>query len=63
MRLNEEAGFPCLKLETANCLSMCALAPNLVLYPADDVYNKLDESALRRMIDEKLVPFVEAEKG
>lgn len=54
--LNGDARPPCIKLERANCLSMCAAGPNLVLYPENRAYNHLDEATLRQFIDEKLQP-------
>ncbi len=51
-------GFPFderpVKLETANCLSMCAVGPNCVVYPDDIAYHKLDEAALRELLDDHL---------
>ncbi len=54
--LNGDAYPPCLKLERANCLSMCAIGPNLVIYPEDLVFSKLDEAGLRRIIEDELRP-------
>jgi (2Fe-2S) ferredoxin len=45
---------PFLKLETANCLSMCGAGPNCVIYPEDIVTNGLNEEKLSRMVDEHL---------
>ncbi len=42
---------PCASLRTANCLSMCAVGPNLVVYPEDDVYHHLDVAALEPIIE------------
>jgi (2Fe-2S) ferredoxin len=50
------AGQPCYKLETARCLSMCAIGPNLVIYPDDLVFNKLDETQLAAVIRDHLPP-------
>ncbi len=44
------------KLEIANCLSMCGAGPNLMLYPQAQMVNGLDEAKLRRVIQEKLKP-------
>ena len=49
-------GKPCLKLETARCLDMCGAGPNLVIYPEDIVYNKLDDAALATLIRDHLAP-------
>lgn len=43
-----------IKLETARCLSMCAVGPNCVIYPDDIAYHKLDEVALRVLLDDHL---------
>jgi (2Fe-2S) ferredoxin len=40
-----------IKLETANCLSMCGAGPNLILYPEGIVYNAVDEAALETMLE------------
>ncbi|MFN8528260.1 MAG: (2Fe-2S) ferredoxin domain-containing protein [Anaerolineae bacterium] len=37
----QEETLPPIKLETARCLSMCAVGPNMVIYPEDLVFNKL----------------------
>jgi (2Fe-2S) ferredoxin len=39
------------KMETANCLSMCGAGPNLVLYPEGMAFNHLDEKALDEFIN------------
>jgi NADH:ubiquinone oxidoreductase subunit E len=39
-----------LKLETARCLSMCAIGPNCVIYPQDEVFNKLDEAGVADLL-------------
>jgi len=49
-------GKPCLKLETARCLSMCAVGPNLVIYPDDLVFNKVDDATLAEIIREQITP-------
>lgn len=41
---------PCVGLRTANCLSMCGMGPNLVVYPEDDVFNRLDPDKLEQVI-------------
>jgi NADP-reducing hydrogenase subunit HndC len=45
-----------LKLETARCLTMCGAGPNLVIYPDDLVFNKLDEAKLAALAAEHLKP-------
>jgi NADH:ubiquinone oxidoreductase subunit E len=47
-------GQLCAKLETARCLSMCGRGPNLVIYPQDAVFNKVEERDLASIIDQQL---------
>ena len=54
--LNGDARPPCLKLERASCLSLCAIGPNLVLYPEDRVFSKLDEAAVLQILADELRP-------
>ena len=54
--LNGDAYPPCIKLETARCLSMCGKGPNLVIYPEDLDFNKLDEDSIEAIIREHLAP-------
>jgi (2Fe-2S) ferredoxin len=57
-RLRQELGDPRpafmsrapITWETANCLSMCGLGPNLVIYPEKIVYHALDLDTLERII-------------
>jgi (2Fe-2S) ferredoxin len=42
------------KLETANCLSMCGAGPNLVIYPAGVVCNGVEEAMLEAIADAHL---------
>jgi (2Fe-2S) ferredoxin len=44
------------KLETAGCLSRCALGPVCIVYPHDVTYDELDESSLQKLIDTYLTP-------
>ncbi len=53
-------GQPCYKLETARCLSMCGSGPNLVIYPEDLVFNRLDEGKLADLMREHLPPCPES---
>lgn len=39
------------KLEIANCLSMCGAGPNLVIYPQGVVCNGVEESMLDSIVD------------
>lgn len=51
--LNGDSWSPCLKLERANCLSLCAVGPNLIIYLADGTaltFNQLDEAGLDALI-------------
>jgi (2Fe-2S) ferredoxin len=45
---------PCFGLRTANCLSMCGAGPNLVIYPEDAVFNRVDLTSLEQIIDEHI---------
>lgn len=40
------------KLEIANCLSMCGAGPNIVIYPANEVFNHVTEVLLETIIGE-----------
>jgi (2Fe-2S) ferredoxin len=40
------------KLEIANCLSMCGAGPNLVIYPDGLVFNGVDEKMLDQIVNE-----------
>lgn len=42
------------KLEIANCLSMCGAGPNLVIYPEGIVYNGVELSMLPAILDAHL---------
>lgn len=39
------------KLEIANCLSMCGAGPNIVIYPVGVVCNAVDETMLDQIVD------------
>jgi (2Fe-2S) ferredoxin len=39
-----------IKLEVANCLSMCGIGPNLMIYPEARAANGLDAEKLERVI-------------
>ena len=41
-----------LKLEVANCLSMCGVGPNLMLYPQAQAVNELDMEKLVQVLAE-----------
>ena len=45
-----------IKFTTANCLSMCAAGPNLVLYPGNIACNHLTEDVLEDIITTYLTP-------
>jgi len=40
------------KLEIANCLSMCGAGPNIVIYPEGVICNGVDESMLDAIVDD-----------
>ncbi len=40
------------KLEIANCLSMCGAGPNIVIYPEGVICNGVDETMLEAIVDE-----------
>lgn len=52
--LNGDTYPPCIRLETASCLSMCGQGPNIVVYPEDVSFNKLDESTVEAIIRQHL---------
>lgn len=43
-----------IKLEIANCLSMCGAGSNLVIYPEGVVCNGVTEQALDQIVDEHI---------
>ncbi len=40
------------KLEIANCLSMCGAGPNIVIYPKGVICNGVDETMVDQIVDE-----------
>ncbi|MEQ8675493.1 MAG: (2Fe-2S) ferredoxin domain-containing protein [Aggregatilineales bacterium] len=48
--INGDANPPEYLLRTANCLSMCAMGPNLVIYPGNVAHNKLTLEAIDAII-------------
>lgn len=40
------------KLEIANCLSMCGAGPNLVVYPQDEIFNYVTEDMLDQIVND-----------
>jgi (2Fe-2S) ferredoxin len=44
--LNDTLGERRVRVETANCLSMCGAGPNLIVYPQGRVFNGLSEDDL-----------------
>jgi (2Fe-2S) ferredoxin len=49
--INDASGQRRVKLETANCLSMCERGPNCVIYPQDRVFNRLTPGDAERVIE------------
>lgn len=47
---NAGRDIPCASIRTATCLSMCGAGPNLIVYPEDDVHNKIDADKLEAII-------------
>ena len=43
-----------IKLEIANCLSMCGAGPNIVIYPEGVICNGVDEAMLDGIVDKYL---------
>ena len=39
------------KLEIANCLSMCGAGPNIVIYPEGVIFNGVDEAMLDGIVN------------
>jgi len=48
--INGDAFPKPVKLEIANCLSMCGAGPNLVVYPEGTILNHLDENQLEEFL-------------
>ena len=44
------------KLEIANCLSMCGAGPNIVIYPDDEIFNHVTEDILDQIVNEYIRP-------
>ncbi len=59
--LNGDAFPGPIKLETANCLSMCGAGPNLMVYPEARALNGLDEAKLAQFVCDYLRPMVETD--
>jgi (2Fe-2S) ferredoxin len=49
--LNDTASPHRIRLETANCLSMCERGPNCVIYPDDIVFNRLGSADVDAVIN------------
>lgn len=52
--LNGDAYPKPIKLEIANCLSMCGAGPNLVIYPEGVTCNGVTEQTLDQIIDKHI---------
>jgi (2Fe-2S) ferredoxin len=48
--LNGDTYPPTIKLETANCLSMCGGGPNLIIYPEGIICNRVKETDLKSIV-------------
>ena len=42
------------KLEIANCLSMCGAGPNIVIYPEGVICNGVDETMLEGIVEKNM---------
>jgi (2Fe-2S) ferredoxin len=49
--LNGDSYPPRIRLDTANCLSMCGAGPNAILYPSGQTFNGLDEAKLLQLVE------------
>lgn len=49
---NGEGSLPQIKIETANCLSMCGAGPNIMVYPEQEIYNRVQTADLPRILSE-----------
>jgi (2Fe-2S) ferredoxin len=52
--INGDQQPPPIKLETANCMSMCGMGPNLVIYPQAMLFSELDDAMIEQVIDDYL---------
>jgi (2Fe-2S) ferredoxin len=50
-----------IKLEIANCLSMCGAGPNIILYPEKLTFNNVDSAKLAEIIAHLAAPESQAE--
>ena len=41
----------CASARQVNCLDMCAVGPNLIVYPEDAVFNQVDADKLEQVIE------------
>lgn len=49
-----------IKLEIANCLSLCGAGPNVILYPAGTVFNGVDSAMMEQIIETHLLTLKQA---
>jgi (2Fe-2S) ferredoxin len=56
VRINGDQFPGPVKLEVANCLSMCGAGPNLMLYPDARAVNGLDADKLDQFLHQNLPP-------
>lgn len=56
--LNGDAYPRPIKLEIANCLSMCGAGPNVVIYPASIVLNEVTPEQIETIVREHVQPLM-----
>jgi (2Fe-2S) ferredoxin len=54
--LNGDAYPQPIKLEIANCLSMCGAGPNIILYPKKLIFNNVNSARLTEIIAHLAAP-------
>jgi len=56
--LNGDAYPRPIKLEIANCLSMCGAGPNVVIYPTPVVFNEVTPEQIETIVREHVQPLM-----
>lgn len=59
--LNGDSYPPRIKLEIANCLSLCGAGPNIILYSEKLIFNNVDAAKLAEIIAHLIAPESQAE--